>query len=77
VVPPASPIIVRVVGPPTDAVSLSDVLLQAIGLTGALTVVALVMGLVLGGLFILFRIRRPANAFNGETSDEMSLHLSD
>jgi ABC-type amino acid transport system permease subunit len=75
--PPTSPIIVRVIGPPTNTVTLGDVILQAIGLTGVITLIALVLGLVLGGLFILIRIRRPDNAFNGETSGELSLHLSD
>ncbi len=74
---PASPIIVRVIGPPTDAVTLGDVILQALGLTGVITLIALVLGLVLGGLFILIRIRRPDNTFNGETSGELSLHLTD
>lgn len=75
--PPTSPIIVRVADPPTSPVGLGDVVVQAVGLTGALTLIAIVLGLVLGGLFILVRIRRPANAFNGETSDELSLHISD
>ena len=74
---PASPIIVRVIGPPTDAVTLGDVILRAVGLTGVITLIALALGLVLGGLFILIRIRRPDNAFNGETSAELSLHLTD
>lgn len=74
---PASPIIVRVIGPPSDVVTLGDVILQALGLTGVITLIAVVLGLGLGGLFILIRIRRPDNAFNGETSGELSLHLSD
>lgn len=73
--PPTSPILVRVVGPATEEVTLGDVLLNALGLTGAITVAALVLGIVLGGLFILYRRRHPHNHFNGETSDEMSLKL--
>ena len=73
---PASPIIVRVIGPPTDAATLGDILLQALGLTGAITLVALLFGVVLGGIFILVRIRSPRNAFNGETSGELSLIAS-
>ena len=61
---PASPILVRVVGPATEEVTLGDVLINALGLSGAITVTAMVLGIVLGGLFI-----------NGETSDEMSLKL--
>ena len=50
-------------------------LINALGLTGAITVSAMVLGIVLGGLFILYRRRHPHNHFNGETSDEMSLKL--
>jgi len=32
---------------------------------------------VLGGLFILMRIRRPLNPFNGENSNDLSLHLTE
>jgi len=73
---PSSPIIVRVVGPDSDAVTLGDVLLNALGLTGVIVVAALVFGLVLGGLFILYRRRKPHNHFNGETGDELSMKLS-
>ena len=76
IVPP-SPIIVRVVGPPTESATQGDVILQAIGIAGVLTLIAVVSGLVLGGLFILMRIRRPLNTFNGENSNELSLHLTE
>lgn len=71
--PPASPIIVRVIGPPTDSATLGDILLRAIGLTGVITLIALLFGIVLGGVFILMRIRSPRNGFNGENSGELSL----
>jgi hypothetical protein len=74
---PSSPILVRVVGPATDELTLADVIIGALGLTGAITVGALVLGVILGGLFILYRRRRPNNHFNGESSDELSLHLDD
>jgi hypothetical protein len=74
--PASSPIIVRVIGPPTESVTLGDVILQAIGLTGVITLIALVFGLLLGGAFIYLRSHRPDNAFNGETANELSLHLN-
>jgi hypothetical protein len=74
--PASSPIIVRVIGPPTDAITLGDVILQALGLTGVITLVAVVFGLLLGGAFIYLRSHRPDNPFNGETADELSLHLN-
>ena len=66
----------RVVGPPTDAVTFGDVLLQAVGLTGVIVLLALASGLLLGGVFIYLRTHRPDNAFNGETADELSLRLN-
>ena len=73
--PPTSPILVRVVGPATDELTLGDVVLNAMGLTGAITLGALLLGIVLGGLFILYRRRHPRNHFNGESSDELSMKL--
>jgi len=75
VAPPTSPILVRVVGPATDELTLGDVVLNAMGLTGAITLGALLLGIVLGGLFILYRRRHPHNHFNGESSDELSMKL--
>jgi hypothetical protein len=74
--PASSPIIVRVIGPPTESVTLGDVILQAIGLTGVITLIALVFGLLLGGVFIYLRSHCPDNAFNGETANDLSLHLN-
>jgi hypothetical protein len=74
--PASSPIIVRVIGPPTESVTLGDVILQAIGLTGVITLIALVFGLLLGGVFIYLRSHRPDNAFNGETANDLSLRLN-
>jgi hypothetical protein len=41
---------------PTSGFSLADVLLRALGLTGVLIAASLVLGLVLGGGFIAYRI---------------------
>ncbi|HJO37202.1 MAG: hypothetical protein QGF21_08580 [Vicinamibacterales bacterium] len=53
---PTTPIIVQLPDPPTPETTVADVLLQAIGLTGAFILIAFVAGIVIGGL--LFRIRR-------------------
>ena len=50
--PPSSPIVVRVVEEPLRGFGLGDVLIRAIGLTGALTLGAVLCGLLLAGLFI-------------------------
>ena len=41
---PSSPILVRVVGPATDELSLGDVILGALGLTGAIALAAVALG---------------------------------
>ncbi len=49
-----TPIIVRVVDPPTHETSLTDVILGALGLVGVLLLTAAVLGAVLGGLLIVY-----------------------
>lgn len=51
-VPPSTPIVVRVVEEPLRGFGLGDVLLSAIGISGVIFLGALLLGLVLGGLFI-------------------------
>ena len=72
----SSPILVQVVGPASDELTLGDVILQALGLTGAIAGTAIVLGVLLGCAFINYRCRKPHNHFNGETSDELSLKLT-
>jgi hypothetical protein len=54
---PGSPIIVKIIEPPGDPTGLADVLLGALGITGALAVGALVLGVLLGGLMFWLRRR--------------------
>jgi len=72
---PVSPIIVKVVEEPAPTVGLADVIIQAIGLTGALFLGAVLLGLLLGGAFIALRRLRPDNAFNGAKSEHQRLGL--
>jgi hypothetical protein len=53
-----NPIIVRVIQPPTESTTVSDVLIGAIGLTGMLVLVALLLGGVFGGILIGIKIFR-------------------
>jgi len=52
---PQEPIIVRIVEQPVRETTVVDVLIGAIGLTGVLLVVALLLGAIFGGLFVLYR----------------------
>ena len=48
----SQPVMVRVVQQPVESTSVADVLIGAIGLTGVLILVTVVLGGVLGGLLI-------------------------
>ena len=54
----ASPIIVRVLEQPAESTTVADVLIGALGLTGALIVAAAVLGLALGGILIGIKLLR-------------------
>jgi hypothetical protein len=51
------PIIVRIVEAPHDPTGIADVLIGAIGLTGAITLAAVVLGVLVGGLMYWWRGR--------------------
>jgi hypothetical protein len=54
----ASPIIVSVVEQPTQSTTVADVLIGALGLTGALLLAAALLGLALGGILIGIKLLR-------------------
>jgi uncharacterized protein YneF (UPF0154 family) len=67
---PQTPIIVQVVQQPVESTSLSDVLVGAIGLTGALILLAVVLGGAFGGLLIGVKLlRRRLNQEPASDSD--------
>ncbi|HZP48763.1 MAG TPA: hypothetical protein VFB07_09530 [Vicinamibacterales bacterium] len=49
------PIIVRIVETPHDPTGISGVLIGALGLTGAIALAAVVLGLALAGLMFAYR----------------------
>jgi len=55
---PVTPVIVRVVPPPTPEMGVMDVLMQAVGLTGLILLGSVVLGAVLGAAFIWYHRRR-------------------
>jgi len=68
---PQTPIIVRIVEEPVRETTVVDVLVGALGLTGVLLLVAAVLGGILGGLFILYRvIHARRTPYTGEPGDE-------
>ncbi len=69
---PQNPIVVHVVQQPVESTSLADVLIGAIGLTGALVLLAVVLGGAFGGLLIglkLLRRRRMEDIDSASDSD--------
>jgi hypothetical protein len=54
---PASPIIVKLVETPSDPTGLSDVLIASLGLTGAIVLLALLLGLLFGSVLFWLRSR--------------------
>ena len=55
--PAKPPIIVRIVEPPSDPTGIAHVILQSLGFTGAVTLLAIVLGLLLA--VVMFWVRRP------------------
>jgi hypothetical protein len=54
---PATPVIVKLVETPTDPTGLSDVLIGSLGLTGAIVLLALLLGLLFGTVMFWLRAR--------------------
>lgn len=52
------PIIVKVIEPPHDPTGISDVIIGAIGLTGAIALAAILLGLLIGGVMFWVRGRQ-------------------
>jgi hypothetical protein len=55
----SKPIIVKIVEPPHDPTGISGALISALGFTGFVVLVAIVLGLAIGGMLFLFRSRNP------------------
>ena len=53
-----TPVIVHVIQPPTQSTTIADVLIGAIGLTGLLVLVAIVLGGAFGGILIGIKVLR-------------------
>ena len=75
--PQVSPTIVRIVpAPPTKEINVVDLILGGLGLTGFILLCALLIGGLLGGLFIWFKSVRPLNPLNGQASQTHGLRLT-
>ena len=73
---PVTPVIVKVVSDPTPQVTVVDVLVDALGLTGVIVAGSFVLGGVVGLLLIAYTRWKTARAGEAGTSDHTSLDLS-
>jgi hypothetical protein len=61
--------------PPAKELGIGEVIVQALGLTGAILLAAVLLGFALGGLFIWLRIRQVRSRRDGEAGDQIRLRL--
>jgi hypothetical protein len=73
---PITPTIVKVVPPPTPQVSVVDILVGGLGLTGVIVVASILLGLAVGALLIWFQRWRANRSGEGGESDATRLDLS-
>jgi len=73
---PLTPVMVRIVGAPTEEVSVVDILVGGLGLTSVLLMGAVLLGLIVGGLLVAYKRWRPSNSLNGQTAGSCALNLS-
>ena len=71
-----TPIIVRVTQEPVESTTVADVLLGAIGLTGLLVIIAVVLGGLLGGILIKMKHLRARRRADGSDSDIIHIFLT-
>ena len=60
--PTPKPFIVEIIRPPADELTITDLLINSLGLAGAFAVAAIPLGLVVGYLMIKWNARRPPEA---------------
>jgi hypothetical protein len=73
---PPAPIIVKVVEPPVRGLGLGSVILNAVGLTGAIAIAAVLLGLILAGVVIAYRRALSRRITDEEAAQTQSLGLT-
>ncbi|MGE5198857.1 MAG: hypothetical protein ACM3H9_04395 [Rhodospirillaceae bacterium] len=73
---PVTPVIVKIVSEPTAQVTVVDVLVNALGLTGVIVVGSFAVGGLLGLLLIAYSRWKTARAGDAGSTDHTSLDLS-
>ncbi len=70
---PLTPIIVKVIDKPAKEISVADVLVGSVGITGIFLIGAALLGLALGGMFILFRRWQASRDVDSQAGDAFQL----
>jgi len=73
---PVTPVIIKVVSDPTPQVTVVDVLVDALGLTGVIVAGSFVLGGVAGVLLIAYKRWRAARLDEAGATEHTSLDLS-
>jgi ABC-type dipeptide/oligopeptide/nickel transport system permease component len=73
---PVTPVIIKVVPTPTPEVGVVDILVGSLGLTGLIVVASLLVGLLLGGVLIVYTRWRDNRLPDGDTTAATTLRLS-
>ena len=68
-----TPIIVRMIDKPAKEISIADVLMGSVGLTGIFLIGAALLGLALGGMFILYRRWQASRDVEHQVGDAFQL----
>jgi hypothetical protein len=71
-----SPIVVKILDAPVRGLGLGDVILNAVGLTGALAIGALALGLVLAAVVIAYRKLQARRVTDEQAAQTQSLGLT-
>ena len=73
--PPLTPLIIELVEPVTEEISVADVLVSALSLAGWVILGAVVLALVFAGTLIILRRRSGSDALPGGESSATRLNL--
>ena len=74
---PITPLIVELTPPATEQITVGDLLAGALGFSGWIALVGVVLALLFAGALIGLRRLRPSNSLNGDATirTSMGLHL--
>jgi hypothetical protein len=68
-----TPIIVKMIDKPAKEISVADILMGSVGLTGIFLIGAALLGLALGGMFILYRRWQASRDVESQVGDAFQL----